>query len=209
MVQRLSSGAAVLLLALSGAAAWAAAPVREGVVQVASNRAEQYERGFSDGLNGRDERERDKDWRAGHAAGVAQHKANEARSDGRDYARGYRDGFNGSRERKAADGKSRAYAAGYSSGQAQQSRLAGAPAAALPGASRERPASVDKLAGRRAADVDGDMKALGYQRMGQFKGDGGESFSTWQSRAANSCVRLRVRKDRVQDFTTLDNDRCQ
>ncbi|NJN00453.1 MAG: hypothetical protein HC793_02065 [Aquincola sp.] len=73
-----------------------------------------YARGFGDGINGRDVRERDGDYRAGHRAGRAKRDSNESRPEGRDYSReysrGYVDGFNEFRERTGVLDASRAAA---------------------------------------------------------------------------------------------------
>jgi hypothetical protein len=163
---------------------------------------EDRERGFSDGLNGRSMRSLDRDYRAGHRAGRAKQEANEARPDGRDYAPGYRDGFNRYRERRASGSGNRAYAAGYEAGRADHlALLAPATPAGPP------PTSVDKLVGRAASGLDQDMKALGYERTGQFK-VGAESFTKWRSPEQNSCVQVMAREGRVQQVSGLGGDGC-
>lgn len=196
--------AGMLMLAMVGSGTWAApaVPAFGAVVTVADDRAKvalDYERGFADGLNGRDERERDRSYRDGYRDGRNKHRSNGLRPDGKDYARGYRDGFN---EGKAADTKNKAYAAGHSAGQGDRGKLSSRVAAVSPA-----PANVDNMIGRPAAQIDKDMKSLGFIRISQFK-QGRESFTTWQSRAQNRCVRLTSREGRVKDLTNLDNDRC-
>jgi hypothetical protein len=171
--------------------------------------ADDYERGYSAGLNGKDDRERDSDYQAGYRAGKAKHQANEARSDGRDYARGYRDGYNRWRERAAVASKDRTYAAGFRAGQADHSTLVSripggstAPIAAVP-----PPARGESLVGRPSATLERDMKSLGFVQLGQMK-KGKESYSTWQSRGENRCLRIVTRDGKVQQQTDVDNASC-
>jgi hypothetical protein len=164
-----------------------------------------YARGFSDGVNGRDARERDSDYRAGHRAGRAKRESNESRPEGRDYARGYVDGFNEFRERKAVPSKNRAYVAGYRAGQADHTNLvAGAPTTLPPVTAAT---SVDTLVGRPSSRLDQDMKQLGFERMGQFK-QGKEAFTTWQSKGQGRCVRVLSKDGKVHQVTNLEAERC-
>jgi hypothetical protein len=169
--------------------------------------SDNYERGFGDGLNGKDDRERDRDYRAGYNAGRAKRDAIVARPEGRDYSRGYIDGYNRYRERIAVDSKNRAYAAGYRAGQSDHTALV----ARQPALGRPTPiapaSSADNLVGRPASVLDSDMKALGFERVAQFK-KGKESFTTWQSREQNRCLRIMTREGKVQQTTHVDIDRC-
>lgn len=172
--------------------------------------SQDYERGYGDGLNGRNDRERDSDYRAGYRAGRAKHEANEARPDGRDYARGYRDGFNRFRERLAISSSNRAYAAGFRAGQADHTALvAGAPGRPVPPIEPllPPPTHADNLVGRPAATLDRDMTSLGFVLLAQIR-KGRESFTTWQSRGLNRCLRIVTRDGRVQQVTDVDNTNC-
>jgi hypothetical protein len=209
MTQNNRLGTALLALMLAAGAAAAGAQTSTTVqrwVPVASDARADYERGFTDGLNGKLGLNRDQDYRSGHRAGKAKREANEARADGKDYSRGYLDGYNRWRERVSMDSKNRAYAAGFRAGQSERTALvtAAREAAAAPVAAAT---SVDNLVGRPASRLDKDMAALGFVRMGQFK-QGKESFSTWQSKGQNRCVRIMSREGKVKELTDLDNDRC-
>lgn len=168
-----------------------------------------YVRGYGDGLNGKDDRDRDSGYRAGYRAGRAKHEANADRNDGRDYARGYRDGYNRFRERAAVPSSNRAYAAGFRAGQADHTGLvAGAPGRPVPPiAPVSPPATADNLVGRPSATLERDMKSLGFIQLAQNK-IGRESFTTWQSRSLNRCLRLVTRAGKVQQVTDVDNANC-
>lgn len=172
--------------------------------------SEDYVRGYGDGLNGKDDRDRDRDYLAGYRAGRAKHEANADRNDGRDYARGYRDGYNRFRERAAVPSGNRAYAAGFRAGQADHTGLVAGgtgrpvpPIAPMP----NPPATTDSLVGRPSATLERDMTSLGFVKLAQIK-IGKESFTTWQSRSPNRCLRLVTRDGKVQQVTDADNANC-
>lgn len=170
--------------------------------------SEDYVRGYSDGLNGKDDRDRDSGYLKGYRAGRAKHEANAARSDGRDYARGYRDGYNRFRERAAVPSSNRAYAAGFRAGQADHTGLvagsgSGSSGQALP----PPPANADNLVGRPAAALDRDMTSLGFAQLGKAK-VGKTTITTWQSRQMNKCLRITAHDGKVQTVTDVDNTNC-
>lgn len=182
---------------------------RRQATGAAPTASDDYLRGYGDGLNGKDRRDRDSAYRDGHRAGRAQHEANAARADGRDYARGYRDGHNRFRERAAVPSGNRAYAAGFRAGQANHTALvAGSggqpvpPTGPLP-----PPAQGGDLVGRPAATLDRDMKSLGFVLLGRAK-KGKVEFTTWQSRNLNKCLRITAHDGRVQQVVDVDNTNC-
>jgi hypothetical protein len=211
MVQPNRRSLGLLVLALAAASAASAGtliPQGPGWVPVASkadSRAD-YLRGFEDGVHGRDDRERDNDYRNGYRAGRAKRESNERRPEGRDYQRGYLDGWDHFRERRVVDSKNRAYAAGYRAGQAEHTRLA-ANTGGYDGGSSTPVKTVEDLKGRSSSRVEYDMKSLGYSEQGHFK-IGKESFSTWQNRNAQRCVRVMSRDGKVRELTNLDAERC-
>lgn len=170
--------------------------------------SDDYVRGYGDGLNGKEGRERDSAYRDGHRAGRAQHDANTARADGRDYARGYRDGFNRFRERAAAPSGNRAYAAGFLAGQANHTRLvAGSAGRPVPPTGPLPPAQGDNLVGRPAVTLDRDMQSLGFVLLARAK-KGKVEFTTWQSRNLNKCLRITAHDGKVQQVVDVDNTNC-
>jgi hypothetical protein len=206
---------ALLALALTSAAAWAVEPPRTaGLQTIADSGADDRERGYSDGLNGRDADERDKDYRAGYSAGRAKHKANEARRpDGKEYARGYRDGFNRYRERIAVPSGDRAYVAGYRAGQADRTaRATGDWASDRPtpgqGNALPRPTSARATVGRPAEFLKDDMTALGYRSLGRLK-QGGESFTLWRGSSDSDCFRISTARGRVKDVFQVSENECR
>jgi hypothetical protein len=215
MVQPNRRSLGLLVLALAAASAASAGtwiPHGAGWVPVASNddARTDYLRGFEDGVRGRDDRERDKDYRNGYRAGRAKRESNERRPEGRDYQRGYLDGWDDFRERKAVGSKNRSYAAGYRAGQAEHTRLAanfGGSDGGSDGSSSTPVKTVEDLKGRSSSRVERDMKSLGYTEQGHFK-IGKDSFSTWQNRNAQRCVRVTSRDGRVRELTNLDAERC-
>jgi hypothetical protein len=172
--------------------------------------SDDYVRGYSDGLNGQDGRDRNSDYRTGYRAGRAKHEANAAQSDGRDYARGYRDGYNRYRERAAVPSSNRAYAEGFRAGQTEHTAFVGGPAG-RPVASNEPlpppPGNADNLVGRPAVTLDRDMTSLGFVLLG--KGNAGKaSVTTWQSRQQNKCLRITSEDGKVQYVVDVDNTNC-
>lgn len=166
--------------------------------------SDDYVRGYGDGLNGKDDRDRDGGYRTGYRAGRAKHEANAARPDGRDYARGYRDGYNRFRERAAVPSSNRAYAAGFRAGQADHTGLvAGSSGQPLP----PPPANADNLVGRPSATLERDMKSLGFVLLGKGK-VGKASVTTWQSRSLNKCLRIVSENGKVDNVVDVDNANC-
>lgn len=199
--------AGLLVLAMLGTtAAWAQTTVagKATAAEERSQAAADYESGFSDGLNAKDPAERRSSaYRDGYRRGQVKHRANESRPGGRDYARGYREGFaEADSAGKPKEAKNETYVAGHREGMTDRGNLRARIAAASP-----TPTSPDNMVGRPASSIERDMKALGFERTSGFK-KGGESFSTWQSRAQNRCVRVMAREGRVKELTNVDNDRC-
>jgi hypothetical protein len=171
--------------------------------------SDDYVRGYGDGLNGKDRRERDRAYRDGYRAGRAQHEANTARADGRDYARGYRDGYNRFRERAAVPSGNRAYAAGFRAGQANHTTLVAGGAQPLPptAALPPPPAQGENLVGRPAVALDRDMQSLSFVLLARAK-KGKVEFTTWQSRSLNKCLRITAYDGKVQQVVDVDNTNC-
>ncbi len=164
-----------------------------------------YVRGFGDGLNGKEARDRERAYRDGHRAGRSQHEANAARDDGRDYARGYRDGYNRYRERAAAPSSgNRAYAAGFRDGRTNHGTLVtGAGGQAVPPTAAQE----GNLVGRPAVTLERDMKSLGFVRLARNK-LGTAELTTWQSRAQKKCWRIATRDGKVQQVEDVDYGNC-
>ncbi len=181
---------------------------RREATGAAAPRSEDYVRGYGDGLNSKERRERDGAYRDGHRAGRAKHEANTDRADGRDYARGYRDGYNRFRERAAVPSGNRAYAAGFRAGQAMHTTLVASGAQPLPPvAGLPPPGQGGDLVGRPAVALNRDMKSLGFELLARAK-KGKVEFTTWQSRSQNKCLRITAYDGKVQQVVDVDNTNC-
>lgn len=167
-----------------------------------------FERGYRDGLNKRDLGDRDRGNKVyidGYKAGQAKGLSLATSPGGRDYERGYRDAFNKERSR---DSGNSAYANGYRVGQAERDTVLKAGtrpilppvAAALP-----PPTRPSDLVGRRSAELESGMKALGFTRLGGFK-KGRESFSTWSGNGG--CARAVERDGKVTEVGDM-GDRAE
>jgi DNA-binding CsgD family transcriptional regulator len=163
-----------------------------------------YQAGFRDGFNKADYRDRDRRSKA-YADG---YKAGQARNDtvvaaGPDYELGFRDGFN-KIEARERERKNKRYAEGYKAGQME--RDGSASVAARPGTGPV--VRIEDLLGRRGADVDGAMKALGYSNRGGL-GEGRQSVTTWRGTSNDDCVRIVVREGTVKTTRRIDEASCR
>lgn len=202
----------LIAAALTAPPVWAGTPAREGdaaLLRIADRDDRiDYERGFTDGLKARDDRDRDGDYRTGYRAGRAKREANEA--EGRDYARGYIAGYERYRQRSAVPSKNRAYAAGYRAGQADHTAMViGTPQRPLPPtANLPRPTRVQDMVGRPSSMVDEDMKSLGYRSLGRLK-QAGETFSLWRGSSDSDCFRLALERSRVKAVAKIPETECR
>jgi hypothetical protein len=171
---------------------------------VAAAGSADYENGFRDALNKQPSRDRDrsnKSYAAGYKAGGARSAAIAA--GGADYELGFRDAFNKA-EYRDRDRNNKRYAEGFKAGQLE--RDGSAAVAARPGTGPVT--RIEDLLGRRGADVDGAMKALGYSNRGGL-GEGRQSVTTWRGTSNDDCVRIVVREGTVKTTRRIDETSCR